>query len=31
VIKYKNSLDNEREIVLNSLNDFFTLRWVIIH
>jgi hypothetical protein len=26
VIKYKNSLDNEREIVLNSLNDFFTLR-----
>jgi len=26
VIKYNNSLGNEREIVLNSLNDFFTLR-----
>jgi hypothetical protein len=26
VIKYKNSFDNEREITLNSLNDFFTLR-----
>ena len=25
-IKYKNSLDNKREIHLNSLNDFFTLR-----
>ena len=25
-IKYKNSLDNDREIVLNSLNDFFTWR-----
>ena len=25
VIKYKNSLDNDRQIVLNSLNDFFTL------
>ena len=25
VIKYKNSLDNERKIVLSSLNDFFTL------
>ena len=23
VIKYKNSLDNDREIILNSLNDFF--------
>ena len=26
VIKYKNSLGNDREIVLNSLNDFFTWR-----
>lgn len=26
VIKYKNSLSNDREIVLNSLNDFFTWR-----
>lgn len=26
VIKYKNSLNNEREIELNSLNDFFTFR-----
>lgn len=26
VIKYKNSLDHDREIELNSLNDFFTLR-----
>ena len=26
VIKYKNSLDHEREIVLSSLNDFFTWR-----
>lgn len=26
VIKYKNSLDNDREIELNSLNDFFTFR-----
>jgi hypothetical protein len=25
-IKYKNSLNNDREIVLNSLNDFFTWR-----
>jgi hypothetical protein len=25
-IKYKNSLDNDREITLNSLNDFFTWR-----
>ena len=25
-IQYKNSLGNEREIVLSSLNDFFTLR-----
>ena len=25
-IKYKNSLDHDREIVLNSLNDFFTWR-----
>jgi hypothetical protein len=25
-IKYKNSLDNDREIVLSSLNDFFTWR-----
>lgn len=25
-IQYKNSLDNDREIVLNSLNDFFTWR-----
>lgn len=25
VINYKNSLDHERKIVLNSLNDFFTL------
>lgn len=25
-IKYKNSLDTEREIVLSSLNDFFTFR-----
>jgi len=29
-INYKNSLGNEREIVLSSLNDFFTFRWVII-
>lgn len=26
VIKYKNSLDNDRQIVLSSLNDFFTWR-----
>lgn len=26
IIKYKNSLGNEREITLNSLNDFFTFR-----
>lgn len=26
VIKYKNSLDSEREIILSSLNDFFTWR-----
>lgn len=26
VIKYKNSLGNDREITLNSLNDFFTWR-----
>lgn len=26
VIKYKNSLDHDREIELNSLNDFFMLR-----
>lgn len=26
IIKYKNSLGNDREIELNSLNDFFTLR-----
>lgn len=25
-IQYKNELDNDREIVLNSLSDFFTLR-----
>lgn len=25
IIEYKNSLDNDRKIVLNSLNDFFTL------
>jgi hypothetical protein len=25
-IKYKNSLGNEREIILSSLNDFFTFR-----
>lgn len=25
-IKYKNKLEHDREIVLNSLNDFFTLR-----
>ena len=28
-IKYKNSLGNDRQITLNSLNDFFTFRWVI--
>jgi len=26
IIKYKNSLDHDREIELNSLNDFFSLR-----
>jgi len=26
IIKYKNSLDNDREIALTSLNDFFTWR-----
>ena len=26
IIKYKNSLGNDREIILNSLNDFFTWR-----
>ena len=26
VIKYKNSFDNDREIVLSSLNDFFSWR-----
>lgn len=26
VLKYKNALDNDREITLNSLNDFFTWR-----
>ena len=28
VIEYKNSLEHDREIVLSSLNDFFTWRWV---
>jgi hypothetical protein len=31
VIKYKNSLGNDRQIVLSTINDFFTLRWVITH
>lgn len=26
IIKYKNELGNDREIILNSLNDFFTFR-----
>jgi hypothetical protein len=30
VLTYKNSFGNERKITLNSLNDFFTFRWVII-
>jgi hypothetical protein len=29
-LTYTNSLGNERKIVLSSLNDFFTLRWIII-
>ena len=29
VMKYKNSLGNEKEIRLSSLNDFFTFRWAI--
>jgi len=29
-IKYKNSLGNDKEITFNSLNDFFSWRWVII-
>lgn len=30
-IEYKNELGNDREIILNSLSDFFTLRWAITH
>lgn len=30
-ITYKNELNNDREIILSSLNDFFSWRWIITH